>query len=274
MTFSDEQLKIDTPENVAFNYQVAGIGSRFLAALVDTTLILVLQAISNLALFLIANSISPQGFDWESGSLAWIVAIFGLVAFAFLWGYYVFFEMLWNGQSPGKRWARLRVIRTDGTPITLTESIVRNLVRLIDFMPAYYGIGIVTMFLNDQSRRLGDLAGGTLVVHVRERVTLESLDDEQRLSGLLRTVPSSGGAQASWPVEKLTSQDVQMLQDFARRRYSLSNRTVVAQHILEAVLERMQIAGDGVTRMRTAEGVILDILKALDRERQDLPGQE
>ncbi|MEK7327557.1 MAG: RDD family protein, partial [Chloroflexota bacterium] len=103
----------------------------------------------------------------ESPVIAWLVAIFGLISFAFFWGYYILFEMLWNGQSPGKRWVGLRVIRTDGTPITLTESIIRNLVRLVDFLPAYYGVGVVTMFINEQSRRLGDLAAGTLVVHDR-----------------------------------------------------------------------------------------------------------
>ncbi len=104
---------------------------------------------------------------------SWIVAILGLISFILLWGYYIFFEILWNGQSPGKRWVGLRVIRIDGTPITLSESIIRNLVRIIDFLPTAYGVGVVTMFINTNSRRVGDLAAGTIVVHDREAKGLE-----------------------------------------------------------------------------------------------------
>src|SRR5215510_11634669 len=98
-----------------------------------------------------------------------------LASFVLFWGYYIFFEMLWNGQTPGKRWVGLRVIRTDGTPITLSESFIRNLTRLVDFLPAAYGIGIISMFLDKQSRRLGDLAAGTLVVHDRAPISIQSL---------------------------------------------------------------------------------------------------
>ena len=171
----DDYLSIATPENVAFGYDIAGIGSRFLAAVVDMLILLALILLVELTLSLIAASFFRDQLLNDSPVLAWMAAIFGLIAFALFWGYYIFFEMLWNGQSPGKRWVGLRVIRTDGTPITLTESIVRNLVRLVDFLPAYYGVGVVTMFVNGQSRRLGDLAAGTLVVRDRAAVTLESL---------------------------------------------------------------------------------------------------
>src|SRR5262249_1027168 len=155
MTLPDELLSIDTPENVAFGYTVAGIGSRFLAALVDTIIIVTLQII-----VLLVSGFALNRLDLIDALGAWLAAIFGLIAFLMFWGYYIFFEMLWNGQSPGKRWAGLRVIRVDGTPVTLAESIIRNLVRIIDFLPIGYGLGIVTMFVNDQARRLGDMAAG------------------------------------------------------------------------------------------------------------------
>jgi uncharacterized RDD family membrane protein YckC len=147
MALPDDYLSIDTPENVAFGYDVAGIGSRFLAALVDTILILVLLVVVNLPLFLLAGVLSATLTDEIS---IWAFAISGLISFALFWGYYIFFEMIWNGQSPGKRWVGLRVIRADGTPITLVETIIRNLVRLVDFLPAYYGVGVVTMFVNGE----------------------------------------------------------------------------------------------------------------------------
>ena len=107
-----------------------------MAALVDTAAIIVIQIVVNLTMFLLASRLLD--IDMASG---WVTAVFGLISFALLWGYYIFFEMLWNGQSPGKRLVGLRVLKADGTPITLTESIVRNLVRLIDFLPLFYGLG-------------------------------------------------------------------------------------------------------------------------------------
>ena len=233
------RLSIDTPENVIFDYKVAGIGSRFMAALVDTLLIVVLQAVVYLTLLLLANSLLGDIQDWETSWMTWLFALFGLIAFAFLWGYYVFFEVLWNGQSPGKRWAKLRVIRTDGTSVTLTESLIRNLVRIVDFLPAYYGIGIVTMFINEQSRRLGDLAAGTLVVHDRAPLTLESLASAMSASVSARPLTA---AQVDFPVERLTQRDIQMAEDFIQRRYQLSASSAVARRIAHALLKQMDMS--------------------------------
>ena len=235
MSLPDDYLSIDTPENVAFGYDVSGIGSRFLAAIVDTILILLLQAIVNIPVLLLV-SLLLGSMDDESVVLLTSVALLSLVAFAFFWGYYIFFEIFWNGQSPGKRLVGLRVIRTDGTPITLVESIVRNLIRLIDFLPVYYGIGIVTMFINQQSRRLGDLAAGTLVVYDRPTITLESLAATSATSASPQPVSTTV---MELPIERLTSQDIQMAEDFLRRRHELANRMVLAERILNTLFERM-----------------------------------
>src|SRR5579859_5008372 len=236
MNAPDETLRIDTPENVIFGYRVAGIGSRFLAALIDTTLILVLQLVVNIGVLLVARFLFNFSLSSNDSGLAWLLGIFGLVTFAFLWGYYIFFEMLWNGQSPGKRRVGLRVIRMDGTPITLSESIIRNLVRLVDFLPAYYGVGVIAMFIRSQARRLGDLAAGTVVVHDRAAVTLESLAaaPARPTPGLS---PTAGAGQ--WPVERLTSRDVELAEDFMRRRETLANRSVLARRIAASLLARM-----------------------------------
>jgi uncharacterized RDD family membrane protein YckC len=236
MNPSDETLRIDTPENVAFGYRVAGIGSRFLAALVDTILIGVLQVVVNLAVLLIARYLFGFSLTDDTSGLTWLLAIFGLIAFAFLWGYYIFFEMLWNGQSPGKRWVGLRVMRANGTPITLSESIIRNLVRLVDFLPAYYGLGVVVMFIDSQTRRLGDLAAGTVVVHDRAAVTLDSLAASPQ--GYAVSMSASARA-AQWPVGQLTSRDLELAEDFLRRRETLANRYTLARTIARTLLTRM-----------------------------------
>ena len=231
MTLPDEMLNIDTPENVAFGYTVAGIGSRFLAALVDTTIIVLLQLI-----VLGTSSFALKAAKLMNELDAWAAAIFGLVAFALFWGYYIFFEMLWNGQSPGKRWAGLRVIRTDGTPVTLAESIIRNLVRLIDFLPIGYGIGIVAMFLNDQARRLGDMAAGSLVVHDGGEISLKSIVAHGHIAIPINLPELKPGLR----LERLSSQDIQLLEDFLARRSELANTSLLANQILKHFYARME----------------------------------
>jgi uncharacterized RDD family membrane protein YckC len=252
---TDEHWHIDTPENVAFDYEVAGIGSRFLAALVDTLLILILQVIVILAVTWVTNSMGVSVS--ESDLLPWMLALFGLIAFFFLWGYYVFFELIWNGQSPGKRWVGLRVIQIDGTPITLTESLIRNLVRLVDFLPAYYGVGVVAMFVNQQARRLGDLAAGTLVVRDRETVTLASLAAAPPRQA--RPVPAG---RAEWPIERLTSEEIELAENFLRRRDQLAGRTTVAQRIARALLVRMEVPVDDQVISLSAERIIERVVQA------------
>jgi uncharacterized RDD family membrane protein YckC len=260
VTQSEDYLSIDTPENVAFGYEVAGIGSRFLAAIVDTLLILLLQAIVNIPLLLLAPLLLDTVLDDDSFLLIWLAALAGMVAFAFFWGYYIFFEVIWNGQSPGKRWVGLRVLRTDGTPITLVESIVRNLIRLIDFLPVYYGVGVVTMFINDKSRRLGDLAAGTLVVHDRDTITLESL--------AAKTTPSQAPLSSispeimQLPLERLSEHDVQVVEDFLRRRNELSNSMAMAKQLLQMLFDRMEQPVPHLQYSWETERLLADIIHA------------
>lgn len=237
MALPQEFLNIDTPENVVFDYEVVGIGSRFMAALVDTLLIIVLQAIAYLASFFILANLT----EWQDSWGGWIAAVFALITFALLWGYYIFFELWWNGQTPGKRLTGLRVIRSDGTPITLTESIIRNLVRLVDFLPLFYGVGIVAMFIDRQSRRLGDFAAGTLVVRDQEEVTLESLGRTPKIA-IPPTLRQNIETQvAAWPLELLEAPDIQLAEDFLKRRQEIAGSHDLALQIVDKFLARMEI---------------------------------
>jgi uncharacterized RDD family membrane protein YckC len=263
VTIPDDYLNIDTPENVVFGYDVAGIGSRFLAALVDTFCILVLEAIVYITLFLIARNFFGTLAE-NDRTFIWLAALLGLIAFAFFWGYYIFFEMLWNGQSPGKRWVGLRVIRTDGTPVTLAESIIRNLVRLVDFLPAYYGVGVVTMFINEQSRRLGDLAAGTLVVRDRATVTLESLTAKPTPVDSLFPPPTS----THLPLERLSYRDRQIAEEFLRRRDGLTNRPALAVQLAQSLRQRMGLSSQALTPIE-AETFIIELVQA--SQQRDTP---
>jgi hypothetical protein len=172
--------------------------------------------------------------------------------------------MLWNGQSPGKRWAGLRVIRADGTPITLSESLIRNLARLVDFLPAAYGIGVVTMFIDKQSRRLGDLAAGTLVVLDRAPLSIQDLS-------IKRTVhlrPWANVALEGFPVERLTNNDLNLIENFLTRRDQLTHRDRLAIQILNTLHQRLGLPLPTVNRLE-AEDRLAAILQAAHNRDQE-----
>jgi uncharacterized RDD family membrane protein YckC len=158
-----DQLNIDTPEQVELEFAIAGIGSRFVAVLIDHLIqagFYFVLIIAGAILFgAIANRINLLG--------KWILAVFIAVNFLLIWGYYALFEAYWHGQTPGKHIMKLRVIKDSGRQITLFEAMSRNLLRIIDYLPAFYLVGVITMLCTKRHQRLGDLAAGTLVVHER-----------------------------------------------------------------------------------------------------------
>ena len=165
----NEHLSIDTPEQIELNYDIAGIGSRFCTALIDSMLI-------GAILFggwLLTRAIYFGALGETLGY--WMTAIVGIITFAINWGYYIAFDLINNGQSPGKRLLNLRVIKEGGYPINFADSAIRNLVRIVDFLPMFYGLGIISMMFDKKWRRLGDLAAGTLVVKERTDLTPNQL---------------------------------------------------------------------------------------------------
>ena len=165
---SPDQLTIDTPEQVSIRFPVAGIGSRFLAILADTALQVIAYTVLVLVFVLIATSAPKSaGGDLSRNGEKWLIA--GLILFHFLmyWGYFTLFETFWNGQTPGKRLCKIRVIQQSGRQITFFEAMTRNLLRVIDLLPSVYLVGVITMLCNRQHQRLGDLAAGTIVIHER-----------------------------------------------------------------------------------------------------------
>lgn len=253
----DQFLNIDTPENVIFDYEVAGIGSRFLAAMVDSVLIAIGMVIVNFTGLLLMTIL---GLNEATVGPSIILALLGLVSFLVFWGYYIFFEIIWNGQSPGKRWLRLRVLRIDGMPIAAREAVIRNLARIIDFLPVFYGIGLITMFVNRQDRRLGDFAAGTLVVHEESSITLADLKID---AAEIKSVGDEGeGALEKaqpLPVEKLTGEDIQLIEDYLQRRAELRNREYLAGQIARSLFAKMALPAEGIQTAQ-AEQILIHIL--------------
>jgi uncharacterized RDD family membrane protein YckC len=150
--------EVITAEKVPFTYRVAGIGSRFLAWLVDFWFIVLLG---------LAGSMFTMPLEARQEGLGG--AVTQVWSFLLLWGYFLVFEWLWIGQTPGKRLLGIRVIQEKGTSISFFQSAVRNVVRWADSLPLFYGLGFSVMAANAKQRRLGDWAAGTLVVHVERK---------------------------------------------------------------------------------------------------------
>lgn len=150
---------IVTPEAVAVDLDVAGLGSRFGAAAIDLTIQTAMGVSFGIALAAPATRGLPS---------AAIVAIAALGFFSIGLAYFPLCEGLWSGRTPGKYVAGLRVVQSDGQPLTLGSNLVRNLIRIVDFLPAYYMIGAAVMLFSRRSQRLGDLAAGTIVVREKK----------------------------------------------------------------------------------------------------------
>jgi uncharacterized RDD family membrane protein YckC len=222
-----DKLIIDTPEQVHLEFVLAGIGSRFMAVFLDV----LIETVLYLVLFLLSLVFTAGGLFNASSSIWWI-ALVTLVIFCINWGYYAIFEALWKGQTPGKRWAGIRVIKDSGRPINAFEAIARNLVRAVDFLPGFYGVGVVTMLLNAKNRRLGDYVAGTIVVH-------ESSDRESSLFFNTPTRTDFTLHQAAG----LTLQEAELIEAFLARRLEIPPevRRFNGQRIADMISARLNI---------------------------------
>lgn len=246
-----ENLSIDTPEQTVLEYPIAGLGSRFLGVLTDTA---ITGALMLVTLFLAAILAASLKSIVNPGP-QWVFALTMFVMFLLNWGYFAIFETLWNGQTPGKRIAKIRVIKDDGRPIGAYEAIIRNLLRVIDFIPGMYGVGLLTIFLNRQGKRVGDFVAGTVVVHER---TMEGVRPYEQ-GAIDTTIPPLD-------VSQVTLEEVQLVESFLNRREAMDPdvRTSMAwqitvrlmrkagvqiygwprtEHFLEAVIETCREAG-------------------------------
>jgi uncharacterized RDD family membrane protein YckC len=239
----DDRYTIDTPENIEFAYAVSGIGSRFLGAIIDTIFLVILQLALGGVVFAVLEALSDTTGAFESV----LIGIWIVLSFILLWSYYILFEMLWNGQSPGKRAVGLRVMREGGRPITFVASAIRNLIRLIDFLPGFYGIGVLVMFIDRRARRLGDLAAGTIVVKEQRAVTLESLATRAEPLNLPPRPADAPDTPLLPNLQLLTDDDYNLVQSFLRRRSELGpdSRARLGSQLADTLRNRLGLPNEG-----------------------------
>lgn len=221
-----DKLTIETPEQVQLEFVLAGIGSRFMAVLLDT----VLQVVLGIVIFLISIGLIANPFS--ANASIWAIALLFILSFVLYTGYFAIQEAVWKGQTLGKRWAGIRVIKESGRPITPFEAISRNLIRIVDYLPGFYGVGIVTMMLNKKHRRLGDFVAGTIVVH-------ETSDRESAI--FFNTAAS---AEFTYPVAaKLKMEEAELIEAFLARRLDIppAIRQQNAARIAQMIASRLEI---------------------------------
>jgi uncharacterized RDD family membrane protein YckC len=237
---NSDQLNIDTPELVAIQMPLAGIGSRFIALLIDT----LIWGAGLLVLALVLWAFQPALQAFSNLSYQWTVAIFTLSLFLLNWGYFTLFEAFWHGRTPGKRVARIRVIQQSGRAIGIFESMARNFIRYVDQIPFFYAVGVVAVFATRQHQRLGDLAAGTVVVLDREEETPLWAETGARtfaapVSSQTAIIPEPHAAVAlsAAGIARLSPSDLEVLEGFFSRRIDLpiSTRQVLAQRIAAAI---------------------------------------
>ncbi|HEY3706880.1 MAG TPA: RDD family protein [Terracidiphilus sp.] len=243
MSAGSDQLSIDTPELVSIEMPLAGIGSRFIAVLVDTLLWFAGFALVILLFSLLAPAIAA----FNKISAQWAVAFVIFVVFLFNWGYFTLFEAFWNGRTPGKKIAKIRVIQHSGRPIGLFESMARNFIRYVDQFPFFYAVGVITMFVTRQHQRLGDLAAGTLVVQDREQEAPLWAESGSRTftaaSFTPREAPLEPHTRVTLPVTgiaRLSTTDLEVLEGFFARRLDmpLDVRQKLAERIAAALVAK------------------------------------
>jgi uncharacterized RDD family membrane protein YckC len=220
-----------TPERVSLEYGIAGIGSRGAATVVDT----LIQGVAFVVVAIAATFTVGSLQLGRQGAVGGVVAV-AIVAVAVLVianGYFIAFEIVWNGQTPGKRLVGLRVIRESGYPIRPVDAVIRNLVRIVDWLPLFYAVGVLVMLLNGRSKRLGDYASGTIVVR----------------EGMARTLAGLAAQPAESRGYTLSNADATLVRDFLVRRQAMHPRARadLARRLAQALAHRYHLTVDDQT---------------------------
>jgi uncharacterized RDD family membrane protein YckC len=230
VTVSDyNNLLIDTPENVELDAEIAGFGTRCVAALIDYLIMFILFFILFIVFLRGIFTIRTQG--------TWLIA--GLVGLQFILMtfYHLAFEFLWNGQTPGKRLVGVRVVQSNGLPATTTGLVIRNFLRLFDFFPIFYGIGFIVLFATKRTQRLGDLAAGTVVIRERKSLKLETV--RENFTVKYHHIRPLDAVPTYIDVSRLTEQDRLDVVNYLQRRKDLRKREYIVGGIAARIAHQM-----------------------------------
>ena len=206
------KTELELPEEIDLQLEVANVGSRTLAILIDLALCgMVLFVVYSLTLLLARDTTGDLVTRFSGHAMTTLLL---LLIFGFQWGYFNLFEWIWNGQTPGKRLLHLRVIKVDGTPVSWIDVLLRNLSRPIDTFGPMGLIGLLMIFVSRKAQRLGDLMARTLVIH-------ETKIDWSIFDEIKSPLASAQGSASHAPAICLTSAQWELLHRYLNRREKL-----------------------------------------------------
>jgi len=247
---SQPDYLISTPENVDLHLELAGLGNRVLAVIIDTTITFVTILIIFVACASITHVVTKLSLSTTTRAFITytVLGLSILAAMVVNFGYHIFFEGTWRGQSPGKKIAGIRVVEQNGQPVGWASVIIRNLLRVIDTGLAM--VGLLVLVADRNERRIGDFAAGTLVI--RERGQALSLKSKVTVHG--SAVPATGSFVA---VGRLTPAEYELILSFLERRQRMSRtqRPLLAKKLENHFRAKLEQQADGHPPERFLESV-------------------
>ena len=210
------RIKLQTPESVELEFTLAGIGSRAYALLIDYIVWALIWLVFLIAWAFLSVQITDVIESWVGSNNSvqlWLFSIMILIAFALNVGYFVFFETLWQGQTPGKRYVKIRAIRDDGTPVRLQQATLRALLRPVDDL---LFLGVFFIVFSKREKRLGDWVAGTLVVEEERAIVSANFplsEEAQNLADWLQTEAD---------LSRLLPDDFAVIREYLQRREGMT----------------------------------------------------
>ncbi|MFS0673296.1 RDD family protein [Ornithinibacillus sp. 179-J 7C1 HS] len=231
-----DQIDIKTPEFVSLQYQVAGLGSRGAAMLIDQLLLIITNIL--IYLVLVMTNLSNAFYFADS----WLpIAIAIAVIFFINWGYFFVCEYFFSGKTLGKKWVGIRAIQENGHSLTLLSSLIRNLLRIIDMLPSAYFVGMIFIFFHSKHKRLGDIVAGTIVVHERraKKEKTSRIDKEIKRRGLTKESLQL----EEWAIKSLGDKEWELLKAYSRKflNVKLTERMRLTKYLAEKLFPKVGI---------------------------------
>lgn len=228
----ERKVKLLTPENVELEFNLAGIGNRALALLIDYGILFLVL----LCLYFVWFSVNRQLEESNASNelTKWFNALMFILFFVIYTGYFVYFETVWNGQTPGKRFTKIRVIKADGRPLGLQQASLRALLRPFD---DFFSLGVLFIIFHKTEKRIGDIVAQTIVIQEPRRPLTIAIDISNNGHNAKKEWTSLGVN------DRLTIQDFAVVKDYLQRRHNFSAkaRSEVSDRLLRQLQDKLDI---------------------------------